>query len=108
MLPDVNELVAVLKKSALETVEASKPVNICFGTVSSDKPLMINVEQKMTLGERQLILSRCVTEYKTTMSIEDEEKEITVKNGSAVGDEVILVRQQGGQKFIILDRIGSE
>ena len=32
---------------------------------------------------------------------------ITVHNGLVVGDEVILVRQQGGQKFIVLDRVGS-
>lgn len=32
---------------------------------------------------------------------------ITVHNGLAVGDQVILVRQQGGQKFIVLDRVVS-
>lgn len=32
--------------------------------------------------------------------------EITVHGGLAVGDEVILIRQQGGQKYIVTDRIG--
>lgn len=31
---------------------------------------------------------------------------ITGHNGLAVGDEVVLLRQQGGQKYIVLDRIG--
>ncbi|MDE7299468.1 MAG: DUF2577 domain-containing protein, partial [Lachnospiraceae bacterium] len=31
---------------------------------------------------------------------------ITVHNGLAVGDEVILLRQQGGQKYIVWDKIG--
>jgi hypothetical protein len=32
--------------------------------------------------------------------------QITVHNGLVVGDEVILLRQQGGQKYIVVDRIG--
>ena len=34
-------------------------------------------------------------------------KKITVHNGLVVGDEVILIRQQEGQKFIVWDRIGK-
>lgn len=33
-------------------------------------------------------------------------KKITVHNGLAVGDGVILIRQQEGQRFIVVDRIG--
>lgn len=33
-------------------------------------------------------------------------KEITIHNALAVGDEVILIRQQEGQKYIVIDRIG--
>ena len=32
---------------------------------------------------------------------------ITIHNGLVVGDKVILIRQQGGQKFVVLDRIGT-
>lgn len=34
-------------------------------------------------------------------------KRITVHNALAVGDEVILARKQGGQQYIVLDRIGG-
>lgn len=33
-------------------------------------------------------------------------KQITIHNGLDVGDAVVLIRQQGGQKFIVVDRIG--
>lgn len=33
------------------------------------------------------------------------QKEITIHNALEVGDEVILIRQQEGQKFLVLDRI---
>ena len=133
MLADANELVETLKRAAVEAMEAKKPVNVYFGEVVSAAPLKINVEQKMELGEKQLILSRNVTNFKTSItggniknyyytgSTTDSgtapvspshvhavgKIEITVHNGLVVGDEVILIRQQGGQKFIVLDRIGT-
>lgn len=131
-MPDVNGLMEVVKRAALEAVEAGKPTNICFGKVVSASPLQISVEQKMTLGEKQLILSRNVTNFKTSITAGNNKNyyytgsttdsgtapvspshvhaigkiEITVHNGLVVGDEVILMRQQGGQKFVVLDRVG--
>lgn len=32
--------------------------------------------------------------------------QVTVHSGLAADDEVILIRQQGGQKYIVMDRIG--
>lgn len=133
MLADANELVETLKRAAVEAMQATKPVNVYFGEVVSAAPLKINVEQKMVLGEKQLILSRNVTNFKTSItggniknyyytgSTTDSgtapvspshvhavgKIEITVHNGLVVGDEVILIRQQEGQKFIVLDRIGT-
>lgn len=127
MLGDANELVETLKRAAMNAVESTKPVNVCFGEVVSVSPLKINVEQKMILGKKQLILTRNVTDFSTMVTVDwstenksggtgegsfashshkiTGKKKITVHNDLAVGDDVILVRQQGGQKFIVLDRI---
>ena len=40
-----------VKRAAVEAVDAKKPVLVLFGTVISDSPLKIQVEQKLTLGE---------------------------------------------------------
>lgn len=132
-MADANELVAAMKKAATEAVEAGKPVNVFFGKVKAVKPLKIDVEQKLLLGEKQLILSRSVTDYKITITggntkdyyytgptAESDtaavspphvhaigKTEITVHNGLAVGDEVLLIRQQEGQKFFVIERIGG-
>lgn len=128
-MPDAVEFVKTMKKAAVEAVEATKPVYIYFGEVLSASPLQINVEQKMILGEAQLILSRNVTDFKTAITVNwstenksggsgdssfashnhsvTGKKEITVHNGLVVGDSVILIRQQEGQKFIVWDRIGT-
>ena len=137
-MPDLDEFMKTIKRAALDAVKASKPAEICFGKVTSASPLKILVEQKMTLGEAQLVLCRNVTEYTVEMTVdhytENEtehthavqdtytgggyssptkhlhayrgRKKFTVHNGLVVGDEVILIRQQGGQKYIVVDRIG--
>lgn len=131
-MPDANELVTAMKKAALDAMESAKPVSVYFGEVVSASPLKINVEQKMELGKAQLILSRNVTDFKTSISggniqnyfyVGSEPNvttqpvdpshvhavgkiNVTVHNALVVGDQVILLRQQGGQKFIVWDRIG--
>lgn len=100
------DLVESMKTAALGAVEASKPVNVFFGNVVSASPLKISVEQKMTLEAPQLVLTRNVTEYRLDMTA-GERRAYIVHNGLAVGDKVILIRGQGGQKFIVIDRLGA-
>ena len=131
-MPDATDLTKAIKKAALEAQESTKPVNVCFGTVETAKPLTINVEQKLVLNENQLILTRNVTDYMTTVTVQwDTEKGVLNSDGKTtaqpphhhgvegkknflmhnaleVGDEVILIRQQEGQKFIVIDRIGGK
>lgn len=146
LLADANELVKAMKKAARDEREASKPVNVFFGKVQSVDPLKINVEQKMVLGESQLVLARNVTDYALPITINwltesglgihshtvsgtdsdgdnidlltggsnmihdhkiTGKKSIMIHGALVPGDEVILVRQQEGQKFVVIDRIGG-
>ena len=68
-MADANGLVEALKRAAIEAVNATKPVNVYFGEVVGVSPLRINVEQKMTLGEKQLVLSRGVTDHDITVTV---------------------------------------
>ena len=86
---DSHDLLNSVKKAAVEAVDASKPTTAVFGKVISVSPLKINVEQKMTLTAAQLVLTGNIDNIKT----------------SIVGDEVVLLRMQGGQKYIVLDRV---
>lgn len=104
MLPEATEFVKIIKKAAIDAVESTKPVQIFFGTVENTKPLKINVEQKMVLGEKQLILTRNVTDYETSIR-EGDIKKYIVFNGLQLGDKVLLIRQQGGQKYIVWDKV---
>lgn len=142
-MADANQFVKAVKKAAKDEWEACKPVDVFFGQVQGVNPLKISVEQKMLLGESQLVLTRNVTDYESRVTVDwltqealqqphshrisgpesDSltaeaadlkhshgvfgEKRIRVHNGLKIGDEVVLIRRQGGQKFIVVDRTGG-
>lgn len=81
-----NSLVQLIKKAAIEAVEASKPAVVLFGTVKSLSPLSIYLEQKRTLAENFLVVT-------------DKARNLTV------GDGVVMIRMQGGQKYIVIDKV---
>ncbi len=80
---DATDLLRVIKQAALDAVKASNPVSVNHGKVTGVSPLKVQINQKITLSEAQLL------QCKEIGTIED-------------GDEVILLREQGGQKYIIL------
>ena len=84
-----TDLLTIIKKAAVEAVEASHPSDFCFGKVISKKPLKISVEQKMVLSSAQLVLTR------------------TVQNDLSVNEKVVLLKKKGGQKYLVLDRVVS-
>ena len=104
---DTTDLVKLIKKAAVDAVNASKPTNIVFGKVTNASPLKIKVDQKLILSSAQLVLSRNVTDYRLSVTLDDAEKTMVVRNALTVGDEVILMQVSGGQKFIVIDRIGK-
>lgn len=124
-MADCNELVKAIRQVSNETTEAQGPVNVCYGKVLSSSPLSVLVDQKLTLGAAQLVLTRNVTDYEMQLSMERQEFEleenglgsnyhvsadrqwVLIHNALEAGDEILLLRQQGGQKYIIIDRVVS-
>ena len=68
-MPDATELTRAIKKAASKAVKAEKPVEVCFGKVTSAPPLQILVDQKFTLGAAQLVLTRNVTDFTTNVTV---------------------------------------
>lgn len=93
-----KNLLQIIKQSAVEAVAASNPVSIIYGTVSSSKPLEIRIGQKLSLDEDYLILTRNVTKYK-------DNNDLIIDNELKQGEKVILIRSQGGQRYVVLDKV---
>lgn len=105
-MSDYGDLLGVIKRSALEAMEASQPVRIYYGSVIGTEPLRILVDQRLTLGAAQVVLTRNVTDYEVRVTKDDEDgTTVIVHNALKIGENVILCRQQGGQKFVVLERM---
>jgi len=135
---DLNALVRAVKKAAVEAVRAENPMGVCHGTVTGLSPLEITTDQKLILGERQLILTNAVRDYTVEMTVDHVtevishghsvtdtytgggtaqpvdhshpykgRKSFRVHLGLKMGEKVILVRCDGGQQFVVLDRWGA-
>lgn len=106
----------------MQAFRNSDPTAWMLGEVISESPLQIKIEQRLTIDEELLILTRNVTDYTvkanirfdmSTGSTESHHHSIsgthtmpmTVKNGLQEGETVLLLRQDGGQKFIVIDRV---
>lgn len=85
---NAHDLLKFIKKAAVEAVEASHPSDFCFGKVLDISPITIKVEQKLTLSKAQLVMTETIS-----------------KLPLAVGDEVVLLKKKGGQKYLIFDKV---
>lgn len=83
---DEKTLLEIIKQAAIEAVNASNPVDYCFGKVVSTNPLKISLEQKITLGKNQLDF-------------------VFNPNSFENGDKVVLLKKQGGQKYLALSKV---
>lgn len=126
-------ILETMKQAALDAFEASKPATVMFGTVTNANPIEITVSPSLILKESDgvLSLSRAVTDYDTEITLKTPwetnsvsggsgetsfashnhnisgKHSVTIHNALKLGDYVILVRVQGGQKFVVLDKLGD-
>lgn len=112
------DIVSAMKRAGAEVRNASKPADVMFGTVVSASPIRIQVSQKLTLSNMQLVIPQGLTKYTVSMTYdlncgetEDHKHsvkgttQVTIDNSLKVGDKVVLIRQEGGQKYFVLDKV---
>lgn len=116
-----------IKRAAIEAVRAEKPFAFVLGTVTSASPLKIKVDQKLELTAAQLILTNAVRDFTVRMTVDHQTESTSGGSGDASfashkhaykgtkayrvhlalkpGEKVIMLRTDGGQKYVILDRV---
>ena len=69
--------------------------------------MKILVDQKMTLSSAQLVVPEHLTNYEMDMKLKSGGTKQTYIFYGALkkGDKVLLVREQGGQKYVVIDRM---
>lgn len=124
-MADSTNLVQLIKKIAMDAVDASKQCDYRVGIVTSTDPLKIKLSNSLTLEEEFLHLTQNVTDYITDVSITTdyswetqeqethkhgiviEKKEITIHNALQEGEQVLMMRKAGGQEYVVIDRMVS-
>lgn len=121
------EMLGLIQEIAKNTVNSGSPSDYCIGKVASVSPLQIELESHEVLGEEFLVLTDLVRDFNVDITVShvtekrgggsglpayeshDHDykgrKKITVHNALHVGESVLLIRQAGGQEFIVLSRI---
>lgn len=131
-MPDTDVLVRLVKKAAVEAVNEGQPCSVLFGTVKSASPLVISIDGdgKRDLPEEFFYLTRNVKDHKIDLTVDHEteakgggsgeaafsshthsykgRKTFLVHNNLKAGERVLLLMMQGGNKFIVLDRMEDD
>lgn len=79
-----------MKQIAENVFEAKRPADWCYGRVMSLDPFQVQIDQKLPLKKEFLAV-------RTGVSASSFE----------VGDVLILLKKQGGQEYLILDKKGA-
>lgn len=85
----MKQFIEVMKQVAVNAAEAGKPLGLLFGKVTAKSPLKI---QLMTGG------APLTKEYFLALDPVPDLK---------AGDILVLLREQGGQRFLILGKKGA-
>lgn len=97
-----NKLLDVMRK--VSKPPSGESTDLLYGTVTSVSPLKIKVDNRFEITSQFIILTSLVSDFKVNLTTDGETKEYLVNLGLKQGENVILLRVQKGQKFIIIDR----
>lgn len=95
----------IIKKASLGAVSSTNPVTLSYGTVLGTSPLRIEVDQRLVLSGPALVVPESMTA--AFLDGGGEGTAITLRKGLEAGDRVLLLRIQGGQSYIVMDRLVS-
>ena len=107
-------MIDTIKQASIRAVGASDPVNILFGEVISIKDFKIKVDQKLILDKDFFIIPERLTRYEVDLKHKHSCSDgvtstslfkLVIREGLKQGDKVLLIRVQGGQQYVILDKV---
>ena len=124
---NMEDIMKVFSTTAKNAVMATKPTTIVYGKVINVDPLEIWIDQTLTIKDPNIKLTRAVMDFKVEMTVDhltenraggsgDAEfashnhayvgrKEFLVHNALVMDDEVIMIQVQGGQDYIVIDKV---
>lgn len=99
-----------IAKISEQARKASKPFQFVIGTVEEESPLSIRKSKKLVLPQEFLILSNTVQDHEVEVEITGsdgvkEKQKMLIKNSLKKDEKVLMLQQEGGQMYFVVDRI---
>lgn len=94
-------MIDIIKTAAQQGIESGNPVNVLEGTITKSNPLEVFVEQRFTLTADFLMVTESLQELNITIAGQS----YCIRQGLQNGDTVLMLRKQGGQQYVVLDRV---
>lgn len=100
------DLLRAIKQISVDAVEAGKPADIRYGVVTSVEPLKVRVSATFILPESALIVPEHIRYVQGVTDPLTGITPIILADGIGLenNDKVILIREQGGGKYIVIGR----
>lgn len=103
---EVGEILEILRNDNVESVKNMKQLEVYTGVVKSTNPLSVMVNQKFMLKEPFITVPFSFTDYEVKIEIEGGGmRNMKVYNSIKIGERLILLRYEKGQRFLVLDRV---
>lgn len=98
-------LVELIKKAANEANEAGSPSTFVYGMVIRAEPVEIQIDgdNKLILSKEFVVLPEQFTDHEVEI-LDGGKRKIKILNALKDGERVVLIRQQGGQKYLVVGR----
>lgn len=99
------EFVKTIREISIQVINSLKPAKIMYGKVKNINPFEIFIDQRFNLTEDFLIIPK---HLRSEYNIRDYDgRKISVDNSIKIGDKVAVIRDYGGQQFLIMGVIDS-
>lgn len=98
-----TKLLQVMQETSKNVVTSG--TEMLFGEVTSTSPLRIKVDNRFEISGSFIMLTSFVSDFDVETITDNVVTNVTMRLGLKVKEKVILLRVQGGQKFIVIDRV---
>lgn len=97
-------LVDIMRRAAEDSFNASQYTDLKYGSVTSTDPLAVKISGTFSLPAELLVVPEYLTDHEITLGGET----VLFENALKVGDKVVMIREHGGRKYFIVDRMAGD
>lgn len=88
----MSDFARLVKRCALDAVAAAKPVELVLGVVTQSEDILENIPLQITLQQKAVIERDFLFDTDNTYGLKE-------------GEVLLLLRQSGGQRYLLLDKL---